>query len=90
VVHPPPDIMERAREALGGIDLDPATHPIAQQTIGAATFYTAADNGLDRPWFGRVWLNPPFNRTLLSLFVEKLSRFRGCSQRMGGVIPSLR
>jgi hypothetical protein len=68
----PPDIIERAREALGGIDLDPATHAIAQQTIGAATFYTAADNGLARPWFGRVWLNPPFNRTLLSLFAEKL------------------
>jgi phage N-6-adenine-methyltransferase len=68
----PPEIIELAREALGGIDLDPATHTIAQQTIGAATFYTAADNGLARPWFGRVWLNPPFNRTLLSLFVDKL------------------
>jgi ParB family transcriptional regulator, chromosome partitioning protein len=68
----PPDIIELAHEALGGIDLDPATHAIAQQTIGGATFYTAADNGLARPWFGRVWLNPPFNRMLLSLFVEKL------------------
>lgn len=68
----PPEIIERARQALGGIDLDPASHVIAQQTIRAATFYTAADNGLDRPWFGRVWLNPPFNRTLLSLFVDKL------------------
>jgi hypothetical protein len=68
----PPGIIEPAREALGGIDLHPATHAIAQQTIAAATFYTAADNGLARPWFGRVWLNPPFNRTLLSLFVEKL------------------
>ena len=68
----PPDIIEAAREALGGIDLDPASHAIAQQTIGAATFYTVLDDGLTRPWFGKVWLNPPFNRTLLSLFVERL------------------
>lgn len=68
----PADIVEKAREALGGIDLDPASHAIAQQTVGAATVYTAADNGLDRPWFGRVWLNPPFNRTALALFVDKL------------------
>ena len=68
----PPDIIEKAREALGGIDLDPASHAIAQATVRAKTFFTAADNGLDRPWSGRVWLNPPFNRTLLSLFAEKL------------------
>ncbi len=42
----PPGIIEPAREALGGIDLDPASHAIAQQTIAAATFYTVADNGL--------------------------------------------
>jgi len=24
--------------------------------------YTAADNGLTRPWLGRTWLNPPFHR----------------------------
>ena len=68
----PASIIELAREALGGIDLDPASHAIAQQTVRAKTFFTAADNGLDRPWRGRVWLNPPFNRTLLSLFAEKL------------------
>jgi hypothetical protein len=68
----PPDIIEKAREALGGIDLDPASHALAQLTVRGQTFFTAADNGLARPWFGRVWLNPPFNRSLLSLFVEKL------------------
>jgi hypothetical protein len=51
--------VERVREALGEIDLDPASHAIAQQTIRAKTFFTTADNGLKRSWFGRVWLNPP-------------------------------
>jgi hypothetical protein len=68
----PPDCVAKVREALGGIDLDPASHPIAQQTVRAKMFFTAADNGLARPWFGRVWLNPPYNRALLSPFVDKL------------------
>lgn len=68
----PADWVEKAREALGEIDLDPASHAIAQQTIRAKTFFTAADNGLERPWFGRVWLNPPYNRALLSPFIDKL------------------
>jgi len=69
----PPDWVELARAALGAIDLDPASHALAQETIRAKAFFTIADNGLDRPWFGRVWLNPPYNRALLSPFVEKLA-----------------
>jgi DNA N-6-adenine-methyltransferase (Dam) len=68
----PADIIEKARAALGGIDLDPASHVLAQQTIRARTFFTAVDNGLDRPWFGRVWLNPPFHRAGLAPFIDKL------------------
>jgi hypothetical protein len=68
----PADTVERAREALGEIDLDPASHAIAQRWIRAKTFFTTADNGLVRPWFGRVWFNPPYCRPLLSPFVDKL------------------
>jgi phage N-6-adenine-methyltransferase len=68
----PADWIERARLALGEIDLDPASHPIAQQTVRAKTFYTAADNGLERSWSGRVWLNPPYHRAMLAPFIDKL------------------
>jgi phage N-6-adenine-methyltransferase len=64
--------LDLARQALGAIDLDPASHPIAQERVKAANFFTAADNGLEREWFGRVWLNPPYNRALLAPFVDKL------------------
>lgn len=59
--YTPAFIIELARDAMGAIDLDPASHAIANKTVMADRFYTAADNGLLRPWFGRVWLNPPFS-----------------------------
>jgi DNA N-6-adenine-methyltransferase (Dam) len=68
----PAKYVELARAAMGGIDLDPASHAIAQETVRAGKFFVAADNGLDRPWFGKVWLNPPYCRELLSPFVDKL------------------
>lgn len=44
---------------LGRIDLDPASCALANSRIRAARYYTAADNGLSKPWHGNVFLNPP-------------------------------
>ena len=61
-----------AREVLGEIDLDPATHEQAQKIIRATRFYTKADDGLKQDWIGRVWLNPPYSQPLIGQFVAKL------------------
>ena len=58
--YTPPQYVEAARQVMGGIDLDPANHEKAQEWIQAGSFYTVADDGLNKPWFGRVWLNPPY------------------------------
>lgn len=68
----PPDYVEAARLVLEDIDLDPATHPQAQQQIKAANFFTKANDGLKQDWHGRVWLNPPYARGEIAAFVEKL------------------
>ena len=48
---------------LGPFDLDPCA-PIGRPWATAAVHYTVEDNGLWKPWAGRVWLNPPYgNRT---------------------------
>lgn len=51
----PPEIIR----ALGPFDLDPCA-PVTRPWPTAAQHYTIEDNGLTKPWAGRVWLNPPY------------------------------
>lgn len=60
--YTPPDVVERARDALDGIYLDPASCEIAQRTVRAIKWYSKEENGLSRPWSGAVFLNPPGGR----------------------------
>ena len=70
--YTPRQYVEAARHVLGGIDLDPASCEQAQRIVRAKNFYTIETNGLDKPWAGRVWLNAPFSRGLVTDFVNKL------------------
>lgn len=47
-------------DALGlEFDLDPC-HPNQKTFVPVKRFFTKKDNGLEKDWFGNVWMNPPF------------------------------
>lgn len=69
--YTPDEYLDIARQVLGAIDLDPATSELANERVKASAIFTADDNGLERPWFGRVWLNPPYAQPLISQFADK-------------------
>lgn len=58
--YTPPDIIEQVRSLMGDIYLDPASNATAQQWIQAKTWYSIAEDGFNKPWYGRLWLNPPY------------------------------
>lgn len=56
--------------SLGPFDLDPCA-PVNRPWPTAAHQFTIDDDGLFQPWFGRVWLNPPYSSA--SPWLERLA-----------------
>ena len=64
----PPDLLAK----LGAFDLDPcAPVPERRPWPTAAEHYDITQNGLTRPWAGRVWCNPPYETALARAFLAR-------------------
>lgn len=70
--YTPEQYITAARAVMGSIDLDPASNDFANETVKAAVYYDEAMNGLERDWYGNIWMNPPYSTALLSRFADKL------------------
>jgi ParB family transcriptional regulator, chromosome partitioning protein len=70
--YTPEEYIEAARKVLGSIDLDPASNAAAQEVVKAVSYFTKDDDGLEREWHGRVFVNPPYSYPLIERFVHKL------------------
>ena len=68
--YTPEYLIESARLVLGNIDLDPASSELANKTVKAGMYYTKEKSGIDKNWFGNVWLNPPYAQPLISQFSQ--------------------
>lgn len=70
--YTPAPYVDAARDAMGTIECDPASNPIANRIVEADVYFTAEDDGLTHDWLGNVWLNPPYSARLVGAFAEKL------------------
>lgn len=68
--YTPRHVVDAVIEAMGAIDLDPCAD--ASKGIPAERHFTEADDGLSQPWRGRVYMNPPYGRTI-GQWVDKLA-----------------
>lgn len=56
----PPEIIAAVGEGMGGIDLDAASHWLANRVHRIPEYFDVNKSAFAHEWFGNVWLNPPY------------------------------
>jgi ParB family chromosome partitioning protein len=70
--YTPTYILNAVKNLMGEISLDPSSCEAANTHVGARGFYGKELNGLELPWHGSVWCNPPYGKGFrLSDWTEK-------------------
>ena len=70
--YTPPEFLQSVYAVFTGVpDLDPCAESHRNPNVSAKKHYTRADDGLAKPWRGRVFVNPPYGDELPA-WVDKL------------------
>ena len=69
----PHDLFAVLDAEFGGFELDPCA---TSENATCPRFYTRTDDGLARPWSGRVFMNPPYGRTIGAWMAKALEESR--------------
>ena len=78
--------LDAAVAVMGAIDLDPASSEAAQRHVKATRYYTVKEDGRQKPWYGRVWCNPPYAMPLIRDFVARMVRARQADDIEEGIL----
>ena len=84
-------ILEKAREVLGTIDLDPFSCNHANQSVQAQRYLTVNDDALITPWCDSndsisVWMNPPYSRGILPASIDRFLHYWNNGNITEGII----
>ncbi len=75
----------------GTFDLDPcsSSHNRQSASVQASVHYTMTDNGLVLPWHGKVFVNPPYGRTLRQWTAKARTEvMSGHAKLVVGLVPA--
>lgn len=62
--YTPPAIIKAVEDFFDRIDLDPCSNSKDAPNVPANQHLVADDDGLHAPWWGRVYMNPPYGREI--------------------------
>jgi phage N-6-adenine-methyltransferase len=81
-------VLELIYDFCGHLSLDPCSN--ATSLVCSDHRYTVRDNGLIQPWFGNVFVNPPYSRGNLALWTQKALReySRGDCEHIFQLLPA--
>jgi hypothetical protein len=74
--YTPSPIIKAAIGCMGDIDLDPCSNSKAAPNVPALEHFTIAEDGLSRPWFGRIYMNPPYGRAIVEWVAKLKSEYQ--------------
>ena len=74
--YTPHGILRKVYDVLGEITLDPCSNSGSEPNVEADNHYTIEDDGLSRPWFGTIFMNPPYGREIADWVTKLVAEYK--------------